>query len=528
MKDQKILIVGAGPTGLMMACQLAMRGIPFHIIDKTDDHTIQSRAIVIQARSMEIFDQMGIAEKFGSAGHIGRLFGLIFNGRKTVTITVKGGNFTKFPYMLMLAQSETEKILLEFLRELGHQVERRTELVHYVETTDGVNANVKRQDGSEETIRATYLIGCDGAHSVVREQHQTILGGETYPLRMYVIDCRADVHIAHDELYMALSSKGTVGFFPMPTGRFRVIGVVPKDLEEKETITFEDIQARVASEAAMDVQIFDPSWMSVYRTHHRYAPSFRFGNCFILGDAAHIHSPLGGQGMNTGLQDAYNLAWKLAMIIQGVAKPKLLDTYDMERIGIAKRLVRTTDTGFGFMTSNKPLIKTIRSLLLPVFLQIAMRIVNVSTMIREKVFRIISEIGINYRESLLSQDASMGAFSRHAPCPGDRVPYIQFRESGEQTDTLQKLRVKNFRVFAFPGKNLRAIAPIIEELRRHQKLYSIMSIERTSETENVYAAFGIVEAGCYIIRPDMYVAYRTSEPDTEHLKKYMERVGLVG
>lgn len=175
-----VLIVGAGPSGLMMACQLAINNVPFRIIDKNEDHTTQSRALVIQARSMEIFDQMGIAEKAIQQGKIAKAIGAFYNGKKVLRVTVNdmGKGLTKFPYLLMLEQSHTEKILVDFLKEYGHEIERTTQLKNITQSLDEVISVLKRGDGKEETIKTKYVIGADGAHSIVREQLNIAFGGK--------------------------------------------------------------------------------------------------------------------------------------------------------------------------------------------------------------------------------------------------------------------------------------------------------------------------------------------------------------
>ena len=339
-----VLIIGAGPTGLMMACQLARHNINFRIIDKTEDHTSQSRALVIQARSVEILDQMGLAGKAIQQGKITKAIGAFFNGRKLLRITVNsmGEGLTKFPYLLMLEQSHTESIMVEFLREHNHHVDRRTELKDFSQNKDCVSAVLKLPDGSEETVTARYMVGADGAHSIVRELLKIPFGGKTYGQSLFVLDCKAEVDIAEDEMYLAFSDKTFGGFFPLTNGRWRLLGNLPKELEGKKEITFEDVEKWYVKRSRVNVKLYDPQWISAYRAHHRYAATFRKDRCFLTGDAAHIHSPVGAQGMNTGLQDAYNLAWKLALVIKKKATDFLLDTYTEERITIARKLVQST------------------------------------------------------------------------------------------------------------------------------------------------------------------------------------------
>lgn len=518
-----ILIVGAGPTGLMMACQLAINNIPFRIIDKNEDHTTQSRALVIQARSVEILDQMGIAEKAIQQGKIAKAIGAFFNGKKVLRVTVNnmGKGLTKFPYLLMLEQSHTEKILVDFLKEHGHEVERRTELKSFTQNIDEVTSILKLPEGKEETVKAKYIIGADGTHSIVRQQLNIPFGGKTYQESLFVLDCKAEVEISHDEMYLTFAEEAVGGFFPLTNGRWRILGNIPKELEGKEEITFEDIEKNFAERIRMNVKLYDPQWISAYHSHHRYASTFRIKRCFLAGDAAHIHSPVGAQGMNTGLQDAYNLAWKLTLVLNGKAKDTLLDTYTEERISIARNLVRSTDRAFNLVTSANIFLKTFRLYMMPVALKLGAPLFQKLKFIQRLAFRIISEIGISYRKRSLSQNASLGKFPNYAPKPGDRLPFIEFKDaSGNKTNIQEKVKDKFFCLFIFSDSVPKEIISMVESFK---DLFSIETIPFTEHTKILNKAFGIKRNGCYLIRPDMYIAYRADKFDTEHLTKYLSQ-----
>jgi 2-polyprenyl-6-methoxyphenol hydroxylase-like FAD-dependent oxidoreductase len=522
MHKPDVLIVGAGPSGLLMACQLAIHHIPFRIIDKTEDHTTQSRALVVQARSLEIFDQMGVAGKAIQHGKIARAIGAFFNGKKVLRVVVNdmGGGLTKFPYLLMLEQSHTERILVEFLKEHGHQVERKTELKSLTQNAEVVTSIVKLPAGQEETIHSKYIIGADGAHSIVREQLGIPFSGKTYQESLFVLDCKAEVDIPTDEMYMTFGETAIGGFFPLTNGRWRILGNIPEALEGKEEITFEDIEKDFAKRIHMSVRLYDPQWISAYHSHHRYASTFRKGRGFLIGDAAHIHSPVGAQGMNTGLQDAYNLAWKLALVLKGTAESTLLDSYTAERITIARNLVRSTDRVFSVVTSSNAIIKTIRIYIIPTLLKLAGPVFQKLKFIQRFAFKGISEIGINYRKSPLSQKASFGAFPHHAPKPGDRLPFITFKEAnGYETHTHEKMRCKFFCLFVFSDILPQEIIPVIQPFT---DVVSIEAIPMTAQTKSLYKAFGIKEQGYYLIRPDCYIACRSQSLETAGLEDYLK------
>ena len=524
VSDTEVLIVGAGPTGLMMACQLAINKVPFRIIDKTEDHTAQSRALVIQARSLEIFDQMGVSDKAIQQGKVAKAIGAFFNGRKVLRITVNeiGKGLTKFPFFLMLEQSRTESLLVDFLKERGRDVERRTELKTIRQSNSEVICVLKHGDGNEESVKSKYVVGADGSHSVVREQLNIPFGGKTYEESLFVLDCKAESDLPNDEMYLAFGKTALGGFFPLTNGRWRILGDIPKELEGRKEIVFEDIEKNFAARVHMNVKLYDPQWVSVYRSHHRYASTFRKGRCFLTGDAAHIHSPVGAQGMNTGLQDAYNLAWKLALVIRGSAKEDLLNTYTEERIAIARNLVRTTDRVFNLVTSGNLFLKTLRLYIIPVALKLATPIFQKFNLLQKFLFKTASEIGINYRKSSVSQGASLGTFPKHAPRPGDRLPFLQFDdENGDETNIQEKLRNKFFCLFVFANKISGEMEKVIEPFKDS---LSFEVIPFLKQTETLYKRLGIKQTGYYLIRPDMYIAYRADKFNSEHFGNYIHTI----
>ncbi len=525
-----VLVCGAGPSGLMAACQLARHGISFRIIDKSANSTTQSRALVIHTRSLEIFKQMGIADKALGLGEICQGATWVFNGKEVATVTVFGEDLTEFPYILCLEQSKTEELLIEFLATHGHSVERQVELTNYVANDHGVTATLKKGDGSEEMVTADYLIGADGSHSTVREGMGLRMDGSTYLQTLFVIDCQVKANIRPKEIYIAVSDKGLIGFFPMVQShdktneghRYRVLGVIPSADADK-TITFEEIEKNFSERAGMPAQILDPAWISTYRAHHRHAKSFREGRCFIIGDAAHIHSPVGGQGMNTGLQDAYNLIWKLDLVLKGRAKDLLLDTFNQERMAVAKKLVETTDKMFYMVAGESSAVKTFRLKIMPWLLRIFNQVVHHSKRVKQAVFSVISQIGIKYPNSSLSQEASWGIFLPNAPEPGNRVPFVIFEENGQKKNIQDYLEGTTCHWFIFSKKPYDKKALITPKIANNQDILQIHHIPYHSGTDELYKAFGITDAGYYLVRPDMYIACRAASLDVTPLEKYGAR-----
>jgi len=522
-KNVDVLIVGAGPSGLMMACQLALRNISFRIIDKKAHHTNYSGALIVQARSIEIFQQMGIAQTAIQLGTIANEIKLVFNGKKTFTIPVRdiGKGLTQFPYLLLLEQSQTEQLLTNFINNFGYSIERETELSQFTQDDHGVNSVLKRSDVQEEFITTKYLIAADGARSTVRKQLQIPFVGKTFSTALYVSDCKAEGNLSPDQLCFLFSDQATAGIFPLPGGRWRIDGAISMGKESKEPLTFDDIRKSFADKTRMKVEISEPEWFSVFHVNERFASTFQQKRCFLVGDAAHIHSPVGAQGMNTGLQDSYNLAWKLAMVIQGKSKASLLDTYSSERVVVAKNVVRGTDRAFTFVTSSSYLAKLLRVHVLPLFLQLMLPILVKQQFIRHFFFRRISEIGIQYRKSWLSQHSSTGNFPNYAPLPGERLPYINYLEDSKMINIQDKVKSKDFHLFIFSGNSsIDAMSRIAEG---YAHLLSFEIIQYTSNTDDLFERFGIVDSGYYLVRPDLYIAYRSAKPGADHFETYLQQ-----
>ena len=522
-KNIDVLIVGAGPAGLMMACQLALHNISFRIIDKKAHRTNYSGALIVQARSIEIFQQMGIAQTAVQSGVIANEIKLIFNGKKPFTIPVKdiGRGLSQFPYMLLLEQSKTEQLLTDFIKNFGYSIDRETELGQFNQDDHGVNSVLKRSDGQEESITTKYLIAADGARSMVRKQLQIPFIGKTFSTALYVSDCKAEGDLSPDQLCFSFSDQTTAGIFPLPGGRWRIDGTISGRMESKDPVTFDDIRNRFAEKTRMKVEISEPEWFSVFHVNERYASTFQQNRCFLVGDAAHIHSPVGAQGMNTGLQDSYNLAWKLAMVIQGKSKASLLETYPSERLVVAENVVRGTDRVFTLVTSRNFLAKLCRVHVLPFFVQLMLPILVKQPSIRHFFFRRISEIGIQYCKSSLSQHSSLSSFPTYAPKPGERLPYINYQEDGKMINIQDKVKSNDLHLFIFSKHS--SFEAINRNAGRFAHLLSFEIIQYSSGTDDLFKQFGIVDSGCYLVRPDLYIAYRSAKPDADHFEAYLQQ-----
>jgi len=516
-----VLIVGAGPTGLMLANQLARRGVRPMIIDHHSGPAQQSRAMAVQARTLEIYSKMGIIDKALALGEIAGAGNMWANGRWTARIPVGeiGKSLSSFPYILMLGQDDNEHIMGDKLRDLGVDVAWNTELVGFEQQPDRVDVTVKQPDGTIRQVKASWLAGCDGSRSPVREISRIGFPGAPYEHTFFVADTEATGPMKPGELNVYLWRDGFHLFFPMRgANHWRVIGILPRHLRQKDNVTFEEVVPAIRQEAGTTLSFQECSWFSTYRIYHRAAARFRDRRCFLLGDAAHIHSPAGAQGMNTGLQDAYNLAWKLALVVQGRAKPSLLDSYEQERIPVAQRLLETTDRAFQLIVADGWLGALFRTKIIARIAAMAMRFEGIRTL----AFRTISQIGISYPNSSLSQPSQ--DLPKGAPAAGERFPWLQLRlkSAGPVEDLFATLDDRRFNLLAFgPAADATAIPA---ELR---DLLQVHVIPSNRENDAELARVRIPQPSFYVLRPDGHVGLCGTKLKMAEIVRYLiERAGL--
>src|SRR5258705_628015 len=368
--DTDVLIAGAGPTGLVLALWLPRLGVRVRIIDQTAEPGTTSRALAVQARTLELYRQIDLADAVVERGHKLVAGNLWVRGAHASRFVFgeMGEGISPYPYALIFPQDEHERLLINRLATAGVEVERRTELLDLEQANGGVRARIKRPDGAIEACSASYIAGCDGARSTVREALGIGFPGGVYNHLFYVADVEASGATMNGEVHVALDATDFLAVFPLKDrSRARLIGTVRAEAEHQhDDLSWNDVSKRVIEWMRIDVRRVN--WFSTYRVHHRVADHFRMDHAFILGDAAHIHSPVGGQGMNTGIGDAVNLAWKLPAGIHGHANASLLDSYGPERINFARRLVATTDRAFTGVTSDGVVARLIRLKIVPMLM----------------------------------------------------------------------------------------------------------------------------------------------------------------
>ncbi|MFM0729222.1 FAD-dependent monooxygenase [Paraburkholderia sediminicola] len=421
-----VLIVGAGPTGLAAAMSLARAHIPVRLIDKALQPNPYSRAIGIQARTLELFEQHRLIEPFLELGHRARIANLFSNGMRLARLDFDPLH-TRYPYLLFLDQSVTERLLTEHLATLGVTVERGVELAMFSQGSASIQATLRRADGHIETLRPSYMIAADGAHSTIRHRLGLSFVGNTFEQTFLLADLHAETDWPEDEFHIFASGEGLVALFPMGHGRHRLIAdhpVAPTTVPEAATPavlgepslnqvsppSLAECKALIAQRVRERVEVSDLAWSSYFHLNSRMVERLRVGRIFLAGDAAHVHSPAGAQGMNTGIQEAFNLGWKLARVLNGAAPDRLLDTYHQERHPIERDVLRQT----GFIThmaeANHGPLKLLRERVMPVLAALGP--------LRDAARMTISELSIQYRRSPLTLERVLDG----GPRAGERAP----------------------------------------------------------------------------------------------------------
>jgi 2-polyprenyl-6-methoxyphenol hydroxylase-like FAD-dependent oxidoreductase len=498
-----VLIVGAGPTGLALALWLTRLGVAVRIIDKTAEPGTTSRALAVQGRTLELYRQLGIADEVIRGGIEIPGLNLWVHGVRATRVPLPrlGEGLTPYSFVLVYPQDAHERLLIARLADLGVPVERRTELVRFEQHGDAVRATLRRPDGSEDLCEADYVAGCDGAGSTVREVLRIGFPGGTYQGLFYVADVEAAGPATNGELHIDLGHADFLIVFPLRAeGRVRLVGMVSDDMGPRG-LTFDDVRGRAIDD--LELRVTKVNWFSTYRVHHRVAHRFHDGRVFLLGDAAHIHSPVGGQGMNTGIGDAVNLAWKLAAVLNGSAAEHLLETYEPERIAFARRLVATTDRVFTVVTKPGPVARVVRRRIAPRLAPLIFRL----RPLRRTLFRILSQIGVNYRGSRLSVGVAGEVRG------GDRLPWVEIAPGQDNFAPLASLGWQ-VHVYGEPRPGVRETCAELQ-VPLHQ-----------FDWQPAMGHAGLGRGALYLLRPDSYVALADPHADVERLRRYFADRGI--
>lgn len=535
IKETGVLIVGGGPTGVTLALELAVQQIPFRIVDKEPRRSDKSRALGIQPRTLELLNRHGDIRKLIARGNLSSGTTFYLNGKKAADIDISGlAKDTAFPLMLIVSQVDTEEYLDECLAKYGFAVERGIEATSVVQDSDGVTAVLSNQDGVKETVRAKYVVGADGAHSIVRKSATGLtFQGAAYPQDFILCDASIrNAKIPWNRFSLCMG-KGSLAVFPLKDGTCRVVvsRVQESNADVDPTLdVFQDMLNRLHPGAG---ELYNPTWITQFHLHHRGVNSYRDRRLFVAGDAAHIHSPAGAQGMNTGIQDSINLGWKLAKVIRGERPDSLLDTYDRERRPIGQNLLENSDKMFTWGCSTNPFFVTFRNLVftwvLPWFVSSENR--------RANVYKFISELGISYKDS-----SSVGTAPGHSGSivGGDRVPDRKVQSAGNERYFHELLTPETYHLVLLSGIGdsaatketiLEAQSKLEDNKYNVAKVHTIFSEKFDAANVPGYADignrlhedFGCSKASYVYIRPDTYIEHIGPLSELKGLSKWLQR-----
>ncbi|HEV8653245.1 MAG TPA: FAD-dependent monooxygenase [Actinomycetes bacterium] len=524
-----VLVVGAGPTGLTLAAQLQAFGATSRIVDRQPDRVHESRALAVQPRTLEVLRGLGVAQELVARGN-DAVWVQLHAGDRAVRVRLFGLGLTDtaYPFLLFVSQAETEAVLHDHLAAGGVRVERGVELVAFDAGAEAVTCTLRHGDGRTEQVRTRYLAGCDGAHSTVRRGAGIPFAGGAYPQTFALADLEVDGGLDRDTAYAYLGQTGILFFFPL--GRpasWRMLGMHPTlrgGEREPAQPSLEELQALADAFTGGRLRLRDPAWLTYFRLAHRHASRYRAGRIFLAGDAAHVHSPAGAQGMNTGIQDAWNLGWKLALAARGVADEDLLDSYDAERRPVGRFVVRFTDRAFSVATSTNPLVRALRTQVVPRVLPLALRVDRALGY----GFRTVAQLGISYRHSPAVQEGRPAL--RRGPKAGDRLPDARIARDGQVCWLGAALAAPSFHLLLCgpPGSwNTSRLTAVRE---RHANLLAVHHLTREAAPGalhdldgQAFRRLGVSDTAHYLIRPDHHIGYRCGGTDLDGLGHYLAR-----
>jgi 2-polyprenyl-6-methoxyphenol hydroxylase-like FAD-dependent oxidoreductase len=525
-----VLIVGAGPSGLTAAATLSRCGVRFRIIDCESGPKQDSRATIVHSRTLELWDKLGYAQRAVSKGVRIDRTALMRDGRTFAVLPISGAESdigTPFPYSLIFPQSQTEAMMVADLAERGQQVEWGTSFAGIEQSAEGVTVAVIHPDGSQDSLSASWMIACDGARSLVRERLGLQFEGRTHSQLAFVVDAELE---APDECRERVSlnyfREGYVGFVPMKSGSrrlFRVFGVVPDELEArmqaewKEGVSPDDLTYIFRERLRTPVRVLSCRGTGLYRLHSRLIRHYRQGRSFLAGDAAHVHTPAGGQGMNTGIQDAHNIAWKLALVIKGIAKPEILDSYELERRAVAQAVIKGTDLAFAVEATKKPLLQVFNNYVMPLIVQFGSSFRG----FRRIGARLFTQAWIQYRGSPIVGGDGTPASVR----PGDRVADEHFDFHGPARSIFALLRGTEHQALVFEGARLGS-ERLAEMVRAASDLLAAYRLPVHThlvpfDARNVHHRYGITGPTLVLVRPDGHVAYLGGLSGLDALDAYL-------
>jgi len=492
--NSNVLIVGAGPVGLTMAIDLHRFGVPVRIVEKAAQRTDNSKALVVWSRTLELLDRLHLTSAFLQRGM--KAFGAnITSGKELIAHISFEDVHSTHPYGLMIPQSETERLLEEHLNSLGVTVDRRVELTALTANPAGVVSTLRNSSGTLETFNSSWLIGCDGAHSTVRHQLGMDFIGDTMPSNWILGDVHLQGVPRPDEISVAWHASGALAIFPIAGSRYRVIADIVGSTDESNVHdpTLEEIQAMLNQRGPGGITASQPVWLAGFHINERKVANYRSGRVFLAGDSAHIHSPAGGQGMNTGMQDAFNLAWKLALVCRGTcAAEPLLDSYNIERGAVGEAVLAATGRATMLAILQGGIRQSIRNHLASAVFGLAP--------VREKAANAMTEISIGYPHSPLN---GKGHRVSGGPAEGERAPIREGAPPVGEGDT------PRFTLFADHDEH---VVPLL------QKYGALLDPELRPPLH---------PGGLWLVRPDGYVALATKRGAWNEVAAWLDRIAIL-
>lgn len=544
MMTKPILIAGAGPVGLTLACELVRHGVPVRIVDRNSQPTDKSKALVVWPRTLELLEKLGLTQRFLETGVPLRGMSIYENKVKRIAHIPFADLESPYPFVLGIPQCATEALLIEHLAKEGVQVERQVEVVGFQQHASHVDVELRHADGRSERTSTSWLPACDGARSTIRHVLGVKLEGDTVAQEFAMADCEVEGLPLQDEVVAYTTAQGIAAFFPILANRMRVFVLRDRCGEQAEPCppTLEEMQQELVARQLDQIKLSQAHWLAAFRINERHAKSYRHGRVLLAGDAAHVHSPVGGQGMNTGMQDAFNLGWKLALIEKGkVGADPFLDSYSQEREPIGAEVVHKTSRARKAITVRNPLAKGLRNALVSFAASFEF--------VRHKLAEEAAELTVRYPKSPLNREVHPGSAAwllGHGVHPGDRAPDGPLIKGESETHLFGLMADTRFHLLILSGLTPGAPDPKALECASwaHQSLHELVGVHWIGfdvhqlpeglpstwwdEHSLVHKRYGAVQSTLYLVRPDGYVAFRSQPAVRSDLEEYLRDIGLYG